>query len=92
MDVKKVMMATPIRRYEQISSVLIKYGFEVVVREVVPGVIQWNLNKKKAKGNMEAVARRLRLAIQELGPTFVKFCQIMSTRRDLLSPQLRKEM
>ncbi|MDQ2702686.1 MAG: AarF/UbiB family protein, partial [Pseudomonadota bacterium] len=31
---------------------------------------------------------RLRLALQELGPIFVKFGQILSTRRDLLPPDI----
>ena len=86
------MMATSLRRYEQITSVLIKYGFEVAVREIIPGIIQWKVQKKKTKVNNESVARRVRFAIQELGPTFVKFGQIMSTRRDLISPEIIKEL
>ncbi|HBK56999.1 MAG TPA: ubiquinone biosynthesis regulatory protein kinase UbiB [Xanthomonadales bacterium] len=35
---------------------------------------------------------RLRLALQELGPIFVKFGQILSTRRDLLPPDLVEEL
>ena len=35
---------------------------------------------------------RLRLALQELGPIFVKFGQILSTRRDLLPPDIADEM
>jgi len=35
---------------------------------------------------------RLRLALQELGPLFVKFGQILSTRRDLLPPDLADEL
>ncbi|MBS0456739.1 MAG: ubiquinone biosynthesis regulatory protein kinase UbiB [Proteobacteria bacterium] len=31
---------------------------------------------------------RLRLALQELGPLFVKFGQVLSTRRDLLAPDI----
>src|SRR3546814_3221852 len=31
---------------------------------------------------------RLRLALQELGPLFVKFGQVLSTRRDLLPPDI----
>lgn len=36
--------------------------------------------------------RRLRLALESLGPVFVKFGQILSTRRDLLPPQLADEL
>src|SRR6185503_8265028 len=35
---------------------------------------------------------RLRLALQELGPIFVKFGQILSTRRDLVPPDVASEL
>ncbi len=35
---------------------------------------------------------RLRLALQELGPIFVKFGQILSTRRDLMPPDIAEEL
>jgi len=35
---------------------------------------------------------RLRLALERLGPIFVKFGQIMSTRRDLLAPDIADEL
>ena len=35
---------------------------------------------------------RLRLALQELGPIFVKFGQILSTRRDLVPPDIAVEL
>ncbi len=35
---------------------------------------------------------RIRLALQELGPIFVKFGQILSTRRDLLPPDIADEL
>ncbi|MEN1729175.1 MAG: 2-polyprenylphenol 6-hydroxylase, partial [Pseudomonadota bacterium] len=39
-----------------------------------------------------SLSRRLRLALQELGPIYVKFGQILSTRRDLLPPKLADEL
>lgn len=35
---------------------------------------------------------RLRMALQELGPIFVKFGQILSTRRDLVPPDVAEEL
>ena len=35
---------------------------------------------------------RIRLALEDLGPIFVKFGQMLSTRRDLLPPDIAKEM
>jgi ubiquinone biosynthesis protein len=37
-------------------------------------------------------AERLRLALEELGPTFVKLGQLLSTRSDLMSPPYRAEL
>ena len=36
--------------------------------------------------------QRIRLALQELGPIFVKFGQILSTRRDLVPPDVSEEL
>ena len=35
---------------------------------------------------------RLRLALEDLGPIFIKFGQLLSTRRDLLPPDIADEM
>src|SRR5690606_542155 len=47
-----------------------------------------------ASAEVGALSRgaRLRLALQALGPLFVKFGQILSTRRDLLPPDLADEL
>lgn len=37
-------------------------------------------------------AERLRLALEALGPIFVKFGQVLSTRRDLLPPDIASEL
>src|SRR4249920_736185 len=37
-------------------------------------------------------ATRLRLAMQDLGPLFVKFGQVLSTRRDLVPPDIADEL
>ena len=39
-----------------------------------------------------SLGRRLRLALQELGPVFVKFGQMLSTRRDLLPSDIADEL
>ena len=48
----------------------------------------------RASAEIAAQARgaRLRLALQELGPIFVKFGQILSTRRDLIPPDIAEEL
>ncbi|MEG3157800.1 ubiquinone biosynthesis regulatory protein kinase UbiB [Lysobacter zhanggongensis] len=48
----------------------------------------------RASAEIAAMPRgaRLRLALQELGPIFVKFGQILSTRRDLVPPDVADEL
>jgi len=46
----------------------------------------------RAKDVSEPLGKRVRLALQELGPIFVKFGQAVSTRRDLLSTDVADEL
>ncbi|MBU2871218.1 ubiquinone biosynthesis regulatory protein kinase UbiB [Colwellia sp. E2M01] len=48
----------------------------------------WLRNKHKDK----TPEQRFRLAIESLGPVFIKFGQMLSTRRDLLPPELADEL
>ena len=47
---------------------------------------------KAAKEDESARAARLRTALEELGPTFCKLGQILSTRPDLIPPELADEL
>ncbi len=40
----------------------------------------------------EAPAKRLRMALENLGPIFVKFGQVLSTRPDLIAPEYAREL
>jgi ubiquinone biosynthesis protein len=46
----------------------------------------------RGTGSAAERAQRLRAALEELGPTFAKLGQILSTRPDLLSPELIAEL
>lgn len=46
----------------------------------------------RAKDVSEPIGKRLRLALIELGPIFIKFGQAVSTRRDLLPPDIADEL
>ena len=44
------------------------------------------------RGNKLSQAERLRLCIEELGPIFIKFGQMLTTRRDLLGDEITDEL
>ena len=85
-------MAPPVRRLKEIASVLTMYGFEITMRDVIPTRIENSLHKHNPKTVNLNIYKRFRLALQELGPVFVKFGQIMSTRPELMPPELIKEL
>lgn len=84
-------MVTRLQRYRQIADVLIRYGFGIFVEEVIPGA-DWLRSLRKPPAEERSVYERIRLAIEELGPTYIKFGQIMSTRRELFPPELIAEL
>lgn len=55
------------------------------LRKLIKVLFFWR-NKQQARGE------RLRLALEKLGPIFVKFGQMLSTRRDLLPPDVADEL
>ena len=85
-----------LRRLREITTVLVKYGFPDVVsrlrleRTVALGrrLRPWG-RRHPAPGTR---AQRLRQAFEELGPSFVKFGQMLSTRPDLLPGELVDEL
>jgi ubiquinone biosynthesis protein len=78
-------------RFKDIVVTLLKYGFdEVVTRLDVPGM---ELVRKISHAHPElGTYERIRLVMEDLGPTFIKFGQIMSLRPDLLPAPLLKEL
>jgi ubiquinone biosynthesis protein len=85
-------MVSRIRRYAQIVDVLGKYGFGIALEKVFPGRARFRIPTPGGPPETSTVYERMRLAIEELGPTFVKFGQIMSTRTEMLPPELINEL
>ncbi|MFQ5639351.1 MAG: ABC1 kinase family protein [bacterium] len=85
-----------LKRYRQIVGILIKYGFaEVVDRMNLKATLQIGKRFFK-KGSVEATrfsaAERIRFALEELGPTFIKLGQVLSTRSFLVPADLLNEL
>jgi len=120
------------KRAQEISAILVKYGFEIVILdvfqgrirerfhrydtvpapeiipivipeinpmvlpEIIPQLVPKSVKTKLLKQDPQIanlnIYRRFRLALQELGPVFVKFGQIMSTRQESLPAELIKEL
>jgi len=85
-----------LKRYREIARVLIKYGFgHILSRMRLFAILR--MGKKivyKEKPQLEELsyAQRIRLAMEELGPTFVKLGQVLSTRPFLIPLELVIEL
>ncbi|HHL2561522.1 TPA: ubiquinone biosynthesis regulatory protein kinase UbiB [Yersinia enterocolitica] len=85
-----------LRRLYLIIRVFLSYGLD----ELIPNIrltlplrvgrhlFFWLPNRHKDK----PLGERLRLALQELGPVWIKFGQMMSTRRDLFPPAIADQL
>jgi ubiquinone biosynthesis protein len=83
-------------RYRQILSILFKYGFDDVVERLkIDQYIEIGLQmiSREKRENIEKLSRAqlLRLAIEELGTTFIKLAQILSTRPDIIPADVIRE-
>ncbi len=85
-------MVNRLTRYAQIAGVLSKYGFGIFLQELFPEDKRPDFLKRDPDVESQDVYRRIRLAIEELGPTFVKLGQILSVRRDVLPAPLISEL
>lgn len=86
-----------IRRYRQIIAVFTKHGFGLLMDQL--GIFHYLKIKKrildtdaKSDSSRLSTGARLRLSLEELGPAFVKLGQILSTRPDILPPDIVEEL
>lgn len=80
-----------LKRSARLISVLSKYGFKDMIARMgkKPEDSSVNSDEIISKGT---VYERIRLVLEELGPTFVKLGQTFSNREDLLPPELIQEL
>ncbi len=85
-----------LRRYRQIINILVKYGFEDMLSDagvslkarIVEAFLSKNLVEKIHE---QSKWERMRLAVEELGTTYIKFAQILSNRPDIIPVELVAE-
>lgn len=87
-----------LKRYRQILGILIKYGFGHIIEQLN---IDYYLELGKRIVSLGTISRelerlsqaeRLRLALEELGPTFIKLGQLLSTRPDIIPAEYLVEL
>lgn len=75
------------RRLRQIVQVFTKYGLaESVIENMPDNLKKWFINPDSLLLSQYSLPDRLCMALSELGTTFIKLGQFMSTRDDLLDP------
>lgn len=83
------------KRIRAVLSILSKYGFDDLLSR--SGAIKYMPTrfKQSTRGkeiNTFTLHKRIRLALEELGPTYVKLGQMFSNREDILPPELIAEL
>lgn len=86
-----------LNRYHRILRVLFKYGFEDLIDRLhIDQYLESGLQmiNRRPREQVQRLSRpeRLRMALEELGPTFVKLGQLLSTRPDFIGPEYLTEL
>ncbi|MBP8960383.1 MAG: hypothetical protein KBG40_08170 [Bacteroidales bacterium] len=79
-----------ISRGRQIISVFVKYGIDYLIDQNKVSLLA-RIGKRR-RYDKSSAAEKFRMALEELGPAFIKFGQILSTRPDFLPPAFIKEL
>jgi len=81
------------RRFDEIAGVLLKYGLAEWMGDALPTAVTSRLSSTDGQSLTEVRREeRIRLALSELGTTFIKLGQVLSTRPDLVGPEIAEEL
>ena len=85
------------RRLMKLSSVIVKYGFDELFKRgelerYIPKNVKRKYSDKIDKINSCTFYERIRMAIEEMGPVYVKFGQMLSNRKDILPEEMIIEL
>lgn len=83
-----------IKRYKEIIHILIKYGFSFAVEKLNMEQVAYKIPITKPNEELKymTTGERIRRAFEELGPTYVKLGQILSTRNDIFDQEVIDEL
>ncbi len=91
-----MMTYSELKRLYQIIEVKLRYGLDDFLpddpRVKLPKLARKSLFWVKNQHADKSLGERLRLALQELGPVWIKLGQMMSTRRDLFPPHIADQL
>jgi len=85
-------------RLAEVVQILVKHGFTGAVDQLglttglSSRLVRRIRGKEEPESEPETLGKRLRAALTELGPTFVKFGQILSTRPELVGNAIASEL
>ena len=81
------------KRLNEIVQVFTRYGLADSVKDSTPGRIKkWFVDPEGELLSQYSQAERFRMALSELGTTFIKFGQMLSARDDLFEPAVLAEL
>lgn len=83
-----------IKRYKEILRILVKYGFAFIVEKLNMEGVAYKIPITNPPEEIKEMStgERIKSAIEELGPTYIKLGQILSTRKDLLDQDIIDEL
>ena len=89
-----MMRRRTLLRIVRIQRVLVKYGLDEIIAatHLLRPLRYFFVLAPRRRDRSAPLGERIRLALEELGPIFVKFGQAISTRRDLLPPDIAVEL